>query len=175
MELHELDQEVGAAIKRFFFEQRLLRPDIERGHLRDRIDQHLVVEARDCSPIDGQPQGISETTGLPLDFGSLDDGKRRRLAVVEGFDVDIEAAVKGVGVRLAEQSETAGSEEYDVEPSVIQLFDADDFADAPHAVERCLVIIVEPMRLDHGDLSCAIDGVADHVAVARLEDMQWKL
>ena len=48
-------------------------------------------------------------------------------------------------------------------------------ADAADRIERRLIVVVEPVRLDHGDPAGAVDRVADHLAIARLENVQRQL
>ena len=56
-----------------------------------------------------------------------------------------------------------------------QLLDPDDVADAADVVQRRLIVVVEPVRLDHRDPPAAVDRVAHHLAIARLEDVQRQL
>ena len=72
LELHQLDDQVGAAGQGRLLEQRLLGADIERRDLGDGIDQHLVVELADRVPVDRQPKRIAEPPRLALDLGALD-------------------------------------------------------------------------------------------------------
>ena len=93
LELHQLDQQIGAAGERRLLEQRLLGADVERRDLGDGVDQHLVVEPADRGPVDRQPERVAEPPRLALDLGALAQRQRRRLAVVERGDVDVGVAV----------------------------------------------------------------------------------
>ncbi len=52
---------------------------------------------------------------------------------------------------------------------------ADDLAEAADLVQRRLIVLVEAQRLDHPDPRRAVDRVAHHLAVARLENVQRQL
>ena len=93
LELHQLDDQVGSSGQSPLFEQRLLSPDIERGHLCNGIDQHLVIELADRSPVDRKPEGIAEPARLPFDIGPLDEVQRLRLIIVISGQVDIRLPV----------------------------------------------------------------------------------
>ena len=47
-ELHQLDDQLGAVLKARRLEQRLFRGDIERGDLRDAVDERFVIQSADC-------------------------------------------------------------------------------------------------------------------------------
>src|SRR3954447_5396345 len=175
VKLHQLNQQVRAFGEGRLLEKRLLCCDIERRDLRDRIDQHLVVETADGVPVDGEAERVPEPARLPLDLGTLRKRQRRRLAVVELPDVDFGAAVCGVEAEVADEPEPVGAQQDNVEPAVVQLLDSDDLADAADGVERRLIIVVKPLRLDHSDLARAVDRVAHHVAIARFENVQRQL
>src|SRR5438874_9910895 len=74
-----------------------------------------------------------------------------------------------------EETETVRAEQHDVEPAVVELLDADDLANAADAIERRLVVVVDPERLDHADLPGAVDRIVHHLAIARLENVQREL
>ena len=156
------------------FEQGLLGADVERRDLGDRIDQHFVVEPADRGPVDRQAQSVAEALRVALDLGPLEQRQRRRVAVVERLDVDLGAAIGRVDLGLADQAETVRSQQHDVEAAVVEFLDPDNVADASDLVQR-RIVIVEIERLDHPDLPRALDRVLDHLAVARLEDMQRQL
>ena len=157
------------------FEQRLLGADIERRDLGDRVDQHFIVEPGDRGPVDRKAERVAEPARFALHLRALDQRQRLGLLVVERGDVDLGAAVGGIGLGLADQPKAVGAQQHDVEPPVIKLLDPDHLADAADVVERRLVVVVEPVRLDHRDLAGAVDRVADHLAVARFEDVERQL
>src|SRR6185369_1602805 len=76
---------------------------------------------------------------------------------------------------LADQPEAVRAQQDDVEAAVVELLDADDLAEAADLVQRRLIVLVEAQRLDHPDPRRAVDRVAHHLAVARLENVQRKL
>ena len=75
LELHQLDDQVGTAGQGRLLEQRLLGADVERRHLGDGVDQHLVVEPAHRLPVDGQAQSVAEPPRLALDVRTLDARK----------------------------------------------------------------------------------------------------
>ncbi len=92
-------------------QQRLLRTHVERRDLRDRVDQHLIVEATDGVPVDRKSHRIAQPACLPLDLGTLAERKRRWLFVIEGFDIDVGAAVKRRRPRLPGRRESGSNQE----------------------------------------------------------------
>ena len=113
------------------------------------------LESLDLSkivPFDGSClsiHGVAEFSRLAFDLGPLDDRQRLRFVVVECFDVDFGAAIWRVDVCLANQLETVRAEKDDIVATLIQFLDADDLPDAADRVQRRIVVVVDPVRLDH--------------------------
>src|SRR5581483_3293037 len=76
---------------------------------------------------------------------------------------------------LSDQPEPVGAQQDNIVPAVFELLDADQLANATDIEQRSPIVVIEPMRLDHRDPPRTVDRVADHLAIARLEDVQRKL
>ena len=100
LELHQLDDQVGASSERRFLEQRLFRAGVEWRDLGDGVDQHFVVERPDRVPVDRQAQRIAEAARLALDFRPLEKRQRLWLLIVERLDVDLGVAIGRVRGRV---------------------------------------------------------------------------
>ena len=77
-------------------------------------------------------------------------------------------------VAFCDQPEAVRSEQDDVEAAVVELLDADDLADA---ADRGTAAAMSSSIRSAGssDATAAVERVADHVAVARLEDVERQL
>ena len=82
LELHQLDDQVGSAGQGRFLQQRLLGANVERRDLRNGIDQHLIVQLPNRTPVDSQSQRIAEPLSLAFDFGPLGKAERIGLRIV---------------------------------------------------------------------------------------------
>ena len=136
LELHQLDDQFGAAGEAGFLEQRLLGAGVERRDLGDGVDQHFVVEPPDRVPVDRQPERIAEAARLALDRAAQDQRQRVGLAVVERGEVDVGLAIERAAVGLGDQAEAVRALEDDVEAPVVELLDPDDLAEAAGAEQR---------------------------------------
>jgi hypothetical protein len=149
LELHQLDQQVGAAVERRLLEQRLLGADVERRDLGDGIDQHFVVEPADRFPVDRQPERIAEPPRFALDLGALasDSGggslssnarcRRRRSGRRASVGLgDQPEAVRASRTMLKRPSSSSST------PTI-----------SPTQPTRraAPVVVVHPVRLDHAD------------------------
>ena len=121
------------------------------------------------------PVPLAEAASFAFDLGAFGNRQGGRVLVIECLDVDFGTAVGRIDADIPEEAEPVRAEQDDIEPPVLQFLDSDDLADAADRVERCSVVVVEPVRLDHPDPSAPVDRVAHHLAVARLEDVQRKL
>ena len=131
------------------------------------------VELAYGSPIDRQAQRIAESLGLPLHLGALGEAERLGLRIVEGGQVDVGLAIGGSKIPLRDQAEASGSVKHDVEPAVVQFLRADDLADASGVEQRRRLAFAR--RLDHSDSASPRERVANHIAIARLENMKRQL
>ena len=174
LELHQLHDQVGAALQGRLLEQSLLGADVERRHLGDGVDQHFVVEPSNRLPVDRQAERIAEAPRLALDLGPLDATQRRRLGVVEGGQIDIGLPVQGADIRFGDQPKTVRAHQHDVEAPVVELLDPDQLADAADPIQRGAVTRLVH-RLDHGDSAVARHRVLDHRPIALLENVQRQL
>src|SRR4029079_11592448 len=75
----------------------------------------------------------------------------------------------------ANQPEAVRTEEHNIVAAVVQLLDTDQLPDAADGVEGSLIVVVEPVRLDHRNPPRTVDRILDHLPVARLENMQRQL
>ena len=174
MELHQLDQQIGAPGERRLLEQGLVAP-MSNGATGHPDHQHLDVEPPDRGPVDRSGQSVAEALRVALDLGPLEQRQGRRVAVIERFDIDLGAAISGVDLGFANQAEAVRPEQHDVEPTVVELLDPDDVADAADLIQQA--------GLSSSKLSgwiipiCPAPSIAslDHLAVARLEDVQRQL
>jgi hypothetical protein len=80
-------------------------------------------------------------------------------------------------LHLADDTEAVGAVEDDVEAAVLELLQPDDLADAADRVERLLRIVLhfDELGLNDCDKAIVVHGVANHFAIAGLEDVKREL
>ena len=161
LELHELDQKLGARDDRRRLDQRLLGADVERRDLGDAVDQHLVVEPADRFPVDGIAQSIGITPRLALELGPLDAGERVRIGIiVEAAGIGIDLAIGGIDGRLARDPEATDSLQHDVEAAALDLLRTDDPAEAAGTIRGTWDLDNTLLAIDYtGALLIVLTGV----------------